>query len=545
MAQIIVRLSDLLPPFRDSIELARIDGGWDERRLSAAVANHFGFLGAFTSAEIHLREREHDTADEEYLVLDFSPPPERDLAAAARRFKKATRDAEAGRVQAALPELARLAEEFPEVAEYHRALGQAFLVTDDLGRAEDSTLRSLSLNPLDVNALTLLGNLYVRQKRHRDAVPLYERSLALERNLYALNNLGAVQAELGDIPQALATLREASQLDPKYPNTWFGIGLALSRLEDLSRLTEAIAALDKCLSLIGTRDRSPEIWDAARALLGDLVQIEAREEVPRAQDAVRTALVDLTVHQHEEIRIEEETLRGVLAKIELAWVHERSYHRLVVGTSPGPEREHHILHELQHLYLMRAARDAGTNLWFASTAASREVAIRSMGAEITRIAAIGYPAAAVTEMTLGSIDGLLGQLFNFPLDLFIEARLQERYPQYRELFYVSIKSQLETASSIAHDARLKAATPNQIFRANAAMNGAYALWFEDRYPRRTDLLSRFKQTDTWPIARKLYTVWLHDSKRWEPGAEYKWIDSWAGFLGLRDWYEWRDGNPTS
>lgn len=34
-------------------------------------------------------------------------------------------------------------------------------------------------------------------------------------------------------------------------------------------------------------------------------------------------------------------------------------------------------------------------------------------------------------------------------------------------------------------------------------------------------------------------------EHWTPGAEYEWVDHWAEMLGLRHWYVWRDGNPSS
>jgi tetratricopeptide (TPR) repeat protein len=541
MALFVVRLSDLLPTFRTDIEDARIDGGWNRDRLQAAVDRAFGFLGAFTSARV---ERGSETEPNEVLVLEFNPPERGDTQTAERRFARATRDAEAGRVRSALPELERLAQEFPEVAKYHRAIGQAYLVLGDFERAEDSMLRSLSLNSLDPDALTLLGNIYAKRDRPADAVPLYERSLAIRRNVYALNNLGAAYAELGDLDAALRTLREAAKEDPKYPNTWFGIALTLSRQERLDVLPEALSALDTCLRVIERRDRAPEIWDSGRGLLDSLSGIRAREEVSGAQEAIRRTLSSLATDSDIEVRIEEQALRGVLAKLELSWVHHRSYHRLVVTPARGPEREHHILHELQHLRLLHSARQAGTNRWFASTAASREKGIRSMEAEIARIERLGLPHDTIVEVTTASLDGLLGQLFNFPVDLLIESRLYATYPDLRELLYQSLKSQLDLSASIAHNVDLQKATPKQIFRANAAMNGAFALWFEAHYPRRTDLVDRFQKTDAWSAARRLYTMWTADSTHWSPGDEYDWIDQWAEALGLRGWYTWRTDDPA-
>lgn len=541
MALFVVRISDLLPAFREDLERARTPSGWDSGRLQSAIDRAFGFLGAFTSARIERPE----TDGGEMLFLEYAQPAGRDFAGADRRFRKATRDAESGRVKAALPELRHLVEEYPEVAKYHRALGQAHLVLGDFDRAEDAMLRSLSLDPADPDALTLLGNLYAKRNRPLDAIPLYKRSIGVQRTVYALNNLGAAYAEAGDLDQALTTLREAAEVDPKYPNTWFGIGLTLSRMERMDVLPEAIAALDTCIRVTAERERAPEVWDAARGLLDGLSRIQAREDVAAAQDAIRRTLSSIAADAEHEVRVEEEALKGVLAKLEVAWVHTRPYHRLVVTPTAGPEREHHILHELQHLMLIESARAAKVNRWFTSTASSREKALRSMASEVARIQRLGIPEDTIVEMTAASLEGLLGQLFNFPIDLLIETRLLATYPSLKELLFHSLKQQLDLSASIAHNERLQAATPKQIFRANTAMNGAMALWFEDRFPRRTDLVSEFQKTDAWPAARRLYTTWGADSASWAPGKEYDWVDHWAEVLGLRDWYLWKDGNGES
>lgn len=542
MALFVVRLSDLLPAFRAQLEEARTASGWDKVRLHSAIDRTFGFLGAFTDVRI---ERDPQLEFGEILSLEFNPPSNRDVAAAERLFQKTARQAESGRVREALPNLQRLVEEFPEVAKYHRSLGQAYLVLKDFDRAEDSMLRSLSLDPADPDALTLLGNLYTKRKQPAAAIPLYQRSIALQRNVYALNNLGAAYAEIGESDRAVATLREAAQVDPKYPNTWFGLGLALSRQQRLDVMPEAIKALDTCLQVIEQRVRSPEVWDAARGLQDGLIKIQASEEVGLAEKAVRRTLADIVAEGEKEVRIEEQALHGLLAKLESGWVHRRPYHRLLVTRGARPEREHHILHELEHLSLIQSAREAQTNRWFVSTAASRSTALRSMAPEIARIERSGIPHDTLIEMTNKSLEGLLGQLFNFPIDLLIETRLHGRHPELRELFFQSLKSQLEVSASIAHYKDLMVATPKQIFRANTAMNGAQALWFEERYPHRTDLVAQFQKTDAWPIARRLYTAWTVDEKSWTPGLEYGWIDNWAEILGLRDWYTWTSGNPES
>ena len=195
-AYVFTPLSHLLPPVQQALEEARQPDGWDEQRLNQIIRHEFGFLGPFTAARIE-RGVPSRPPDEEVLVIEFSPPAGRDLVAAERRFGKATTRAQRGEVRQVLEDLKQLVADFPEVAKYHRALGQAHLVLEEHGDAEGELLSSLALDPRDPDALTLLGNLYTKSKAPAKAIPLYERSLQIQRNVYALTNLGAALAETG------------------------------------------------------------------------------------------------------------------------------------------------------------------------------------------------------------------------------------------------------------------------------------------------------------------------------------------------------------
>lgn len=583
--RLVLPLRDLLPHVRSLLSEARTPDGWDQARVAAVVAREFDFLGPFIEARVaragELTDVEGAAAtvmqaasgssssddDEFFLVLAFAPPAERDPGAAERTFQRATAQAERGEVKAARRELTRIVSEFPEVAKYHRALGQAHLVLGDFEEAEDEFLRALRLDPRDPDTLTLLGNLYTKRGRPADAIPLYERSLAVARNVFALTNLGAALAETDQAARALAVFREAVAEDAQYPNAWFGLALTVTRLQDLSLVREAVDALDHALAAARERRRAPDVWDNARGLLDSLAVIQAKEEVPAAAALVRQTLVEhetaAGVRDRLPVQLEEapvQEIGGVLAKIEFGWVHRRPYHRLIVGTGGArgpdgraagpaspPEREHFILHELEHLALATAARDAGTNRWFSSTAEGRAKAARVTAGDVKRLVKQGLPESALGDMVTSATAGLLGQLFNFPIDLLIESRLLERYPEIRELVFFSVRRQLETGARIAEDAQIKRITPGVIWRANTAMNGAMALWLEERFPRRTELTARFQKAspDAWSLAKRLYAAWGADAATWEPGAEYQWVDRWGAMLGLQGWYEWIDGNPSA
>jgi hypothetical protein len=151
----------------------------------------------------------------------------------------------------------------------------------------------------------------------------------------------------------------------------------------------------------------------------------------------------------------------------------------------------------------------------------------------------------VATFTDSAFDGLLQQLYNFPVDFLIERRILEAHPELRELVYNSVRRQLETAVRIAEDRQIADLTPKVIFRANTAMNGAFALWLEDTFPRRTEFVQRFQRTQPWTLAKQLYHMWKQDAAVWSPGAEYDWVDSWASMLRLKEWYLWQPDTEPS
>jgi tetratricopeptide (TPR) repeat protein len=537
-----VPIEGLLPELQRQLAGARHGSEWDEAALNRIVRHEFDFLGPFTHARVESRDEPGERTD--FLILTFRAPEGRDLAKAEQTFQSATIRADRGDARGAQAALRALVAAFPEVAKYRRALGQAHLVLGALELAEDEFLRCLALDPHDADALTLLGNLYYQRGDVEKAIPLYERSLALQPNVYALSNLGGSLAKVGRLPDAIGTLQRAVALDPSYPNAWYGLGLALSEQHDPSHLPEAIRAVDRALEVSAGRREAQQVFEGSQSLVVQLSSAKAAHDVDDAHAQLVTALAVEAESEGMPVRLESEPLHGIDAKIEYGWVHQRPYHRIITSPRPSPSREHHAFHELEHLKLANAARHARRNRWFASSPETMEHATRALGKDLGRVAARGLPKEALASYTQSMIGGLVQQLYNFPIDLLIETRLREAHPDLTELFFSSIYQQLELSARIAQDKAMAEMTPKAVFRANTAMNGAFALWFSEEYPHRTTLAGRFQRTDSWGLSKRLLSMWRHDAASWAPGAELDWVDEWASLLGLTGWYRWVDGNPT-
>ena len=537
------KLTDLLPEFQATLNEARTATGWDQARLTQIVAHDYGFLGPFITARIEEGVL-FDAERAEYLVVEFTPPQGRDLHHAEDLFAKATRRAARGDVRGAVKDLKRVVTQFPEMAKYHQALGQAYLETGNPDGAEDELLRALTLDPRAEAALTLLANVYAHRNQPEMAIPLYRRAIALQPTAYALSNLASLLAKASQFEEAIATFEAALREDAAFPNAWYGLGLALYTQRDAAQFPRALDALDRALQVLGERRTNPPIWDASRDLVKVVAHAAAEAVVPTAT-AINT---EVAAQEGERsglpVRRDDADL-PVLAKMELGWVHQRPYHRLVVKPGAGTTREHLVRHELEHLVLVNLARDARRNRWFVSNDATRQ-----------RVAAAIARDQQALERRLGAseetrsylkhvVDGVLTQLYNGPIDLLIESRILSAHAEFQPLAYLSVRHQLEQGLQAAEDRQTRQYAPRAIFRANVAMNGALALWFEAQWPRRTDLSSCYAQTEVWPLAQNLYAAWTAARTQWTPGAEYTWIDQWAELLGLTGWYEWIEGNAAA
>lgn len=537
---VVVRVGDLQPSFQSAVLEAYAGDSWDLPRLQKAVTHEFDFMG--TWVEVSVDNGRQGMPEEAQLTLRFSPPAERDFSDAEKRFGKATRKAERGDVSGAVSDLTDLVSAWPEVAKYWRALGQAHLVLEGWDSTEDALLKSLAIDPLDPDSMTLLGNLYARRGKADRAIALYRRSLELNRNVYAMANVGAMLSKVGQPDEALRVFREAVQLDPAYANAWYGLGLTLANRRDVVVLPEAIASLDRALAVLRERSSAPDVWDASQGLLSQLSSIAAHDCGNRAESMLAVVTDEVSGIGDLPVRVEESTLRGILAKIELGWIHGRGYHRVLVDHGAGVERVHQIRHELEHARLAALARRAGVNKWFASSTESYALAHRAIASDLARLGKLGMSSMDQSEMARHWIDGINGQLYNFPVDLLIESTLLREHPEFRELWFFAVERQLRVALKIAEDRSIANSTSRLIYRASNTMNGVFALWFEDQYPRRTDIASRFKRIDTFATSKRLYESWRVGAESWVAGAELGWVDEWAAVLGLKGWYVWTDGN---
>jgi tetratricopeptide (TPR) repeat protein len=141
----------------------------------------------------------------------------------------------------------------------------------------------LKIKPDVPEALFDLGNAYYKLKRFPDAIAQYQKAVAKEKKFWpAINNIGLVKYEMGDIDGALGHWRSASSLDKEAAEPRLAMAVALyakgDREQGLS-LGEAAIRLDS---------RYADVKFLQENLWGDRLLTETKKflQTPRIQETI-------------------------------------------------------------------------------------------------------------------------------------------------------------------------------------------------------------------------------------------------------------------
>ena len=199
---------------------------------------------------------------------------------------------------------------------------------------------------------------------------------------------------------------------------------------------------------------------------------------------------------------------------------------------------HVISHELEHIILEDDAFKVNRSRSFATTEKT-DAHVRAELADFIGKAKRQNRSDSRWESFLDTIiHGLCRQLFNCPIDMVIERRLYDRYPQLRPSQYASLARTHQLTESILKNTQISGVTPPAIFRANATMNCAYALFTDWMYQGKTAYGAAYQSTPYYANGRRLLAMVADALPNLSPGDEYALVDDYARLLKLEGWYEW-------
>lgn len=441
-----------------------------------SLAGVFHFLGKVTGVELR----------DDVVVVHAEAAPAAKAAEAGRLAERAARRAQEGDYARAVELLRRSLDLNPALQTAHRDLAMSLMELGKHAEAKDALIDALKLDATDAWSFVVLGNLYAKnEKDFVRARSFYERALELKPgDAWALNGLATALAETGDHEGALRRFDEAVTSNPDFANAWLGKAVLFQRS---ARAADAVVTVRAMFAHAKMQDaRSEPVFAEASKVF-----LSVEEELARAGESDAFKAVEdyrRAVEQESGYPVEvvEDALPGGLAgRAQMAWTHHRDRHVVTVRKSPPPQASalsltsHLAAHELTHIRLETEARHAGRNRFFTTTAETRERAIRSLAPDIRRLEKQRYSSEAIEHLVLELVSGTCAFLFNCPLDMLIERRLEAGMPALRPVQMISLARLATEARASTLNPEVRKLTPQRILRATSALNGAYALLVDE------------------------------------------------------------------
>ncbi|MCB0729141.1 MAG: hypothetical protein KDD00_16870, partial [Ignavibacteriae bacterium] len=132
--------------------------------------------------------------------------------------------------------------------------------------------------------------------------------------------------------------------------------------------------------------------------------------------------------------------------------------------------------------------------------------------------------------------GINRQIFNTPIDLFIEDFLYKKFPELRPYQFISLNNLIREGSKAVTDKKIVELSPKEILSKSKIYNLISALQFRDLCG--VDLIPEFKANNSeLKTAQKLYNEFAELKDKRQPGEEYDLVQKWADVLKLSDNFE--------
>lgn len=429
------------------------------------------------------------------------------------------------------PLLKDITERCPLHADAFRMLAQVRMDRGALDDAFNTNIEALKIDPTNLWALLLMGNICVKQGNIPLADEYYNKVLEYHpEDLLALNNLAANYLSRKEYEKAEDMFRKIIDKNDSYLNSYYGLAIACHNQR------KSREAFDICIAGLKKGVDRPQ-------------DRHIREELQKMVMAVARSLTkdfDYSIEIGKQIKLLNElgskkievdrnaTKLPVSARLEYSVAHRRDYEKVLVN----PTKQYHdhlMMHELMHLQMYLEAKAQGRNKLAVSGETELEAFKKWMNPDM------GPLKQRLDDKELKEIigqlhTGLMTQALNSPLDLYVEAMIYRKYPEMRPLQMLSlVDMNLENIESVKKAA--SSIMPKRVVSVNRIMNLVNAIQLMELYG--FNLGPHFKATPAeMRTAKDLYEEWtayFEDSES-KPGDEYDLLEYFTQHLGVDEFF---------
>ena len=370
----------------------------------------------------------------------------------------------------------------------------------------------------------MMGNIFAKFKEDVPTAMIYydQALIANPKDNIAINNIGANLMQQGKLEDAKKYFWEAIKINDQYPNTHFALGMIAEMEGDLH---SAFYSTIKAIKFNKNNDvlyqnSVQQSFEIAKKIsetdTGKKIFREYRHKLEFEGDR------EIDIFQDEEI--------PTAAKFEFAENYNRESH-IVKYKSSYPAVEHLIMHELVHLDFVIKARKGKLNQLFISTQNHKTEFIKGLESTIKKFTKMGISEKSIADYCSNLFEGMNRQIFNAPIDLFIENFLFNEYSELRPYQYLSLYTMLQEGLKAVTDKKIVDLSPKDIISKSKIYNLVIAIQFKELYG--LDFIKDFQASPVeLKTANVFYKEFLEYKDDKEPAEEYELVLHWAEDLKL-------------
>ncbi|MEO6731579.1 MAG: tetratricopeptide repeat protein [Ferruginibacter sp.] len=461
------------------------------------------------------------TVDNEWVTIQIDTPT---ILSQEADYRKTVALSEKGKYTEAKPILKNLIDKNPTNSEYHRIMGQILSDEGDQEEAINCLIDSLRWDSKNGWALLMMGNIFAKFKNDvPTAMKYYDQALIANPNdNITINNIGANLMQQGKLEEAKKYFWEAIKINDQYPNTHFALGMIAEMENDLH------AAFYSTIQAIKLNKNKDVLYQNSVRQAFDISKkiIETDE----GKKIFREYRHKLEFEGGKEIDIVEDTEIPTAAKIEFTENYDRPKH--IVKYKPNyPAVEHLIMHELVHLDFVIEARKGELNQLFISTQEHKSEFIKGLEPTIKKFHKMGISENSIASYCSSLFDGMNRQIFNTPIDLFIENFLFNEYSELRPYQFLSLYTLIQEGLKAVTDKKIVELSPKDILSKSKIYNLVNAMQFKDLFG--IDFIKDFQASPTeLKHSKDFYEEYLQYRDDKEPAEEYEMVLHWAEDLKL-------------
>ncbi len=180
----------------------------------------------------------------------------------------------AGRLDVAAQQLNTALERNPTIPEVYVGLARIALFTGQLADARTHAMAAVKVGPQLPMGWTMLGLVHEAEGDVRGALPNLEKGAQFGQNVFLCQyNYGRLLTSEGRAGEGIPFLIKATELEPKNPDGFIALGLALRQLKQYEK---ALATLEKAKDVA---PKNPDAWATLADVLFEVKEFKAARTI--------------------------------------------------------------------------------------------------------------------------------------------------------------------------------------------------------------------------------------------------------------------------